>query len=257
MSYPLSVAPMIQWTDRHWRYLMRSITRSTLLYTEMNMDVALINNSSNLEDFLGHHNGSKLNYDPYPIAVQLGGCNAEHLGEAAYLCESHGPYSSINLNAGCPSKKAKKCGFGAELMLEPLLVRQIVSSMIRRVSHTEVTVKCRIGVAQTQTQTTKEDYSWNDLVEFVEAVREGGVRHMIIHSRMCILQGLSPAQNRTVPPLRYDAVHRLVERFPEMRFTLNGGIETFPQVAYHLGATIPLGLDSIKSGAFDPKIIIT
>ena len=217
---PLCIAPMIQWSDRYWRYLMRQITQKTLLYTEMTMDSALKWNKSNLEPFLGH------NKIEYPLALQLGGCDPKSMGEAAYLAESYGAYESINVNAGCPSNRAKKVGFGAELMLEPDLVRRIVYEMKRVVTHTDITVKCRLGV------TNRE--SWDELMEFIHAVSEGGVRHVIVHARCCVLSGLSPAQNRTIPPLRHDDVHRLVEAFPEMKFTINGGIKTFQEAKEHL-----------------------
>jgi tRNA dihydrouridine synthase A len=218
---PICIAPMIQWSDRYWRFLMRQITRKTLLYTEMTMDSALNYNTRNLEPFLGHDQSE------YPLALQLGGCEPESMGKAAYLAESYGVYDSINVNAGCPSNRAKKCGFGAELMLEPELIKKIVYEMKRVVTHTDITVKCRLGV------TNKE--SWEDLKEFIHAVRDGGVNHVIVHARTCILSGLSPAQNRTIPPLRHDDVHKLVQHFPEMKFTINGGIKTFQEAKVHLG----------------------
>ena len=199
---------------------MRQITQKTLLYTEMTMDSALKWNKSNLEPFLGH---DKIEY---PLALQLGGCDPKSMGEAAYLAESYGAYESINVNAGCPSNRAKKVGFGAELMLEPELVKRIVHEMKRVVTHTDITVKCRLGVTNRET--------WDELLEFVHAVSEGGVRHVIVHARTCVLSGLSPAQNRTIPPLRHEDVHRLVEAFPEMKFTINGGIKTFEEAKMHL-----------------------
>jgi tRNA-dihydrouridine synthase A len=148
------------------------------------------------------------------------------LGEAAYLCQSYGSFSEINLNCGCPSQKAKKAGFGAELMLEPSLVTRILHEMVKKATSTPVTVKCRIGV------TGKDSYE--DLLEFVHAVKAGGVNHMIVHARNCVLRGLSPAQNRSIPPLRYEVVHQLVKDFPEMRFTINGGISSFKEANEHL-----------------------
>ena len=203
---------------------MRQITRETLLYTEMMGDSAVTHNSSQLESFIGinHHIES-------PIAVQLGGCNPEVLSEAAYLCEGYGQFYEINLNAGCPSNKAKKAGFGAELMLDPESVRKIVYTMKRKLSRTEVSVKCRLGV-------TGRD-SWSDLVEFIEAVRAGGVRRIIVHARSCVLRGLTPAQNRSIPPIRYEPVHRLAEMYPDMSIVLNGGITSFDQVDQHVSLT--------------------
>ena len=200
---------------------MRQITRKTLLYTEMTMDSAINWNPENLQPFLGHDEVE------YPLALQLGGSDPVKMGAAAYLAEGYGIYESINVNAGCPSNRAKKCGFGAELMLEPDLVKRIVYEMRRVVARTDITVKCRLGV------TNRE--SWDELVEFIHAVKEGGVNHVIVHARTCVLKGLSPAQNRSIPPLRHDDVHKLVQEFPEMKFTINGGIKSFSEVREHLG----------------------
>jgi len=212
---------------------MRQITRETLLYTEMTMDAALNYNSQKLDAFLGHDEIE------YPLALQLGGCDPKSLGAAAYLAEGYGAYESINLNAGCPSNRAKKAGFGAELMLEPDLVKEIVHEMKRNVTHTDVTVKCRLGVTDRE--------SWENLKEFIHVVSEGGVRHVIVHARTCVLKGLSPAQNRTVPPLRPEVVHDLVREFPEMKFTINGGIRTFSDAKRHLG------WGASDKGSFDQK----
>jgi tRNA-dihydrouridine synthase A len=217
----LSIAPMIQWTDRNWRYYMRLITKKTWLYSEMIMDNALYYNPKRLDPFLGHDPSEQ------PLAIQLGGNDPSKLGEAVSLCESYACFSEINLNSGCPSNKAKKAGFGAELMLEPALVRQITHEMKRRATMTDVTVKCRIGV------TGRE--SWENLQEFIIACKSSGINKMIIHARSCILKGLSPAQNRTIPPLHYEVVHRLVKTFPDMRFVLNGGITDFTTAKRHLG----------------------
>ena len=213
---------MIQYSDRHWRYLMRLITRRTLLFTEMTMDKALVWNARDLSSFLGH------NTVEYPLALQLGGNDPERLGEAVSLAEAYGNYQQINLNSGCPSCKAKKAGFGAELMLEPSLTRRIVHEMVRRSNHTEITVKCRLGVVPGRE-------SWEELVEYIHAVRDGGVRHVIVHARTCLLKGLTPAQNRSIPPLRYNDVHELVNLFPEMTFTINGGIRSLDEARSHLG----------------------
>jgi tRNA-dihydrouridine synthase A len=217
---PLSIAPMIQWTDRHWRYFMRLLTKQTLLYTEMLMDNAVIFNPEALELFLGHSN------EEHPLALQLGGNDPASLSHAASLAERFGGFNEINLNCGCPSNKAKKAGFGAELMLDSDLVRQIVYEMKRKVANIEVTVKCRLGV------TGKE--AFEDLIDFIHAVKAGGVDKMIIHARSCVLKGLSPAQNRSIPPLHPELVHRIVKMFPDMKFILNGGITTFEQAQAHL-----------------------
>mmetsp|Transcript_17860 Transcript_17860/g.40063 ORF Transcript_17860/g.40063 Transcript_17860/m.40063 type:complete len:297 (-) Transcript_17860:52-942(-) len=224
---PISIAPMIGWTDRNWRFLFRQIAREPLLYTEMVMDSAVLYNTHCLDD----HIGFDRTVEP-PLALQLGGNDPETLGRAVdavetYSSEGGGGFSEINLNAGCPSNKAKRAGFGAELMQEPELVRQICSSMVRRSRGAEVTVKCRIG-------TDRRD-SWADLLQFVHACRDGGVRRVVVHSRICVMCGLSPAQNRSVPPLRYDAVHRLAGCFPDMRFVLNGGLHCCDDFDAHLG----------------------
>jgi tRNA-dihydrouridine synthase A len=217
----LSVAPMIQWTDRHWRYFMRQITRKTVLYSEMTLDSALVYNTKNLDPFLGHEECE------HPLVVQLGGCDPAKLGEAASICESYSRFSEINLNCGCPSNRAKKCGFGAELMLDPELVQRICYEMKRKTTMTDITVKCRLGV------TGKE--SFEDLVTFISGVQQVGIKKVILHARMCILKGLSPAQNRTVPPLLPEVVHKIVELFPDMKFIYNGGINSFEDAHLHLG----------------------
>ena len=148
-------------------------------------------------------------------------------GEAAAVCERYGNFAHINLNAGCPSKKAKKQGFGAELMLDADLVRRIVYEMNRKTSSVKITVKCRLG--------TDKQHGWDNLTRFIMACKEGGSHEMIIHARLCVLNGLTPAQNRSIPPLDYDMVHRLVGEFPDMKFTLNGGIKSFADADWHLG----------------------
>ena len=193
----------------------------------MTSDVSLVHNVNNFDDFLGHDPSVEL-----PLAVQLGGSVPEQLAEAAYLCESYGAFHEININAGCPSTKAKRGGFGAELMLNPENMKQIIYAVKRRVSRTDVTVKCRIGV-------TGRD-SKSELIEFISACKAGGVDRMIIHARKCELKGLSPAQNRSIPPLRHDVVHEMAEIFPDMNFILNGGITTFDEVDSHLSLDNPL-----------------
>ena len=218
---PMSIAPMIQWTDRYWRYYFRLISRKTLLYTEMVMDNAIIYNSKNLDPFLGHNDVE------HPLAIQLGGCNPTRLGEAAYLCETYSNFHEINLNCGCPSNKAKKAGFGAELMLDPELVRQITHEMKRRATSTDITVKCRLGV-------TGKD-SFDDLVQFITSVKATGITKIILHARSCVLKGLSPAQNRSIPPLHPELAHNIVKLFPDMQFVLNGGLKDFETCKKHLG----------------------
>jgi tRNA-dihydrouridine synthase len=190
----------------------------------MVMDNAIVynNNNEQLADYIGFNN----EVEP-PLVLQLGGNNPERLGEAVSIAERYGQFQEINLNNGCPSNKAKRAGFGAELMLEPDLVRQILYNMKRRSSRSEVTVKCRIGI-----QGKKE--SWDDLISYIEAVKAAGCRKVIVHSRVCVLSGLTPAQNRTIPPLRYDAVYRLVDQYPELQFVLNGGVKGLHEVDCHM-----------------------
>lgn len=189
-------------------------------------DQALIHNTQRLEDFIGHDASEQ------PLVIQLGGSDPTDLGKAAKLCEEFGGFEAINLNCGCPSDKAKKAGFGAELMLDPELVSKILTEMKRCVSRTDVTVKCRLGVTGRGT--------FENLVEFTHAVSRSGVRHMIVHARHCVLCGLNPAQNRSIPPLKYEWVHRLAGLFPEMKFELNGGITSFKDAIDQLGDAYPL-----------------
>jgi tRNA-dihydrouridine synthase A len=216
----ISIAPMLDWTDPHYRALLRGITRKSVLYTEMVVDETVLH-APNLDFFLGR----RTEYEP--SVIQLGGSDPDLMAQAAEHCEvySNGTYQEINVNCGCPSERvAKKC-FGAKLMLDPELVREIVSKMQRRVS-IPVTVKCRIGVDNND--------SYDELKRFIFAAAEGGAKKFIIHSRKCILHGLTTKQNRDIPPLRYEVTHRLVEDFPGLMFVLNGGIQTFEQALTHL-----------------------
>lgn len=225
----LSIAPMMEWTDPHYRALLRGMTRKTVLYTEMVVDDTIIHNGENLDIFIGPNRGPQnSDYGVYPSVIQLGGSDPEKLAEAAAKCEQYGHgYDEFNLNCGCPSQRvAKKC-FGAKLMLDPELVRQIVSNMQRRVS-VPITVKCRIGA--------DEKDSYDDLTRFINCARDGGVRKFIIHSRKCFLNGLTTKQNRDIPPLKYEVVHRLVRDFPDLNFVLNGGIQTFEDAKAHINS---------------------
>ena len=221
MDEPLSIAPMMEVTDPHWRYFMRGLTKKTILYTEMVVDDTVIHVPC-LDRMLGR------DIEEGPSVIQLGGHNPENLGEAAYLCEKYGGgYSEINLNCGCPSEKVSKRKFGASLMLEPELVREIVYNMSRRVS-CPVTVKCRIGADN------KDSYP--ELVEFIKAANAGGAKKFIIHSRKAFLSGLSTKQNRDVPPLKYEVPHKLVQDFPDLKFIMNGGILTLEQGLKHMNS---------------------
>ncbi|TMW67338.1 hypothetical protein Poli38472_012454 [Pythium oligandrum] len=218
---------MMDWTDRHYRFMMRLLTKRTLLYTEMLVDQTLLHQQHNLDYFLGHSSVEA------PLAIQLGGNSIEQLGEAAKICSTYGGFCEVNLNTGCPSALVSSRCFGARLMLEPERVRDICQSMIRQVAPStnvpEVTVKCRIGV---------DDHdSYEELHHFITTVASAGVTHFIVHARKCLLNGLSTHENRTIPPLKYDWVYRLKEDFPELFFTLNGGVQSIQHAKELLDTT--------------------
>ncbi|ANV89833.1 tRNA dihydrouridine synthase DusA [Picosynechococcus sp. PCC 8807] len=212
----LSVAPMMDRTDRHFRYLMRQITRRTLLYTEMITTQAII-----------HGDRPKLlDFDAaeHPISLQLGGDNPKELAECAKVGEDWG-YDEINLNVGCPSPRVQQGNFGACLMTQPELVADCVAAMQGAVN-IPVTVKHRIGV--------DEQDSYADLCRFIEIVSATGCNRFSVHARKAWLQGLSPKENRTVPPLRYADVYRLKQDFPHLWIEINGGITALEQIQTHL-----------------------
>jgi len=214
----ISVAPMMACTDRHERYFLRLVSPDVLLYTEMVTTAALIHGDyKNL-----------LAYDPFehPVALQLGGSNPAELAQCAQLGESFG-YDEINLNVGCPSPRVKAGSFGACLMLEPQLVADCVAAM-SAVVNIPVTVKCRIGVDQCD--------SYEELQKFITLVSAAGCNVFIIHARKAWLNGLSPKQNRVVPPLCYSTVEQIKQDFPHLTIIINGGIKTVSAVANHLMA---------------------
>ena len=212
----LSVAPMMDWTDRHDRYFLRLISPNALLYTEMVTTGALI------------HGDYKrfLEFDPFehPVALQLGGSDPEQLAHCARLGEAFG-YDEINLNVGCPSDRVQSGRFGACLMLEPKLVADCVAAMCAEVK-IPVTVKCRIGV--------DENDSYEEFTRFVKTVSAAGCSVFIVHARKAWLNGLSPKQNREIPPLRYDVVKQLKQDYPNLTIILNGGIKNTLEVQNHL-----------------------
>lgn len=212
----VSIAPMMDWTDRHFRYLCRLLTRKTTLYTEMIVDRTIMNQQDRFDFYLGH------SMIEHPLVLQLGGNNPDHLREAVRLAETFNDgkgFSEYNLNVGCPSQKVSVKGcFGARLMLDAELVRDIMIAMIEEANGKPVTVKCRIGV--------DEFDSYDFVQDFISTVSTSGVTHFIIHARKCLLNGLSAHYNRTVPPLKYDIVHQLAHDFPHLRFSINGGIKT-------------------------------
>lgn len=212
----LSVAPMMDWTDRHCRYFHRLLSRHALLYTEMVTTGALIHG-----DVARH---LRFNAEEHPLALQLGGSEPADLAQCARLGEQWA-YGEINLNCGCPSERVQRGAFGACLMNEPQLVADCVKAMVDVVS-VPVTVKHRIGI--------DKDESYGFVRDFVGAVSEAGCTTFIVHARNAWLKGLSPKENREVPPLRYELVHRLKKDFPHLAICVNGGITQGEAVAEQL-----------------------
>ena len=207
---------MMDWTDRHCRYFHRLLSRQALLYTEMITTGALMHgNVPRHMDF---------NADEHPVALQLGGSDTAEMAHCARLGEQWG-YDEINLNCGCPSERVQRGSFGACLMAEPQLVADCVKAMVDAVS-VPVTVKHRIGIDKTE--------SYEFVRDFVGAVSQAGCSVFLVHARNAWLKGLSPKENREVPPLRYEMVHRLKQDFPEFTFAVNGGITTNGQVTQEL-----------------------
>ncbi|MCQ8185152.1 tRNA dihydrouridine(20/20a) synthase DusA [Parvularcula maris] len=214
-SHAFSVAPMIDWTDRYCRFFHRQLTRRALLYTEMVTAEAILNGDQ----------GRLLAYDHGgPTALQLGGSDADKMAKAARIGATYG-YDEINMNVGCPSDRVQSGRFGACLMAEPELVRDCLIAMREAVA-LPVTAKCRIGIDDQDPEVI--------LPRFLEEVQRAGVTTVIVHARKAWLQGLSPKENRTVPPLDYGLVERMKERFPDMRLILNGGIASPREGLEHL-----------------------
>ncbi len=211
-----SVAPMMDWTDRHCRYLHRLLTQNSLLFTEMVTSAAIMHGD------VDRH----LRFDAFeqPVAVQLGGSDPAELAGATRHCDAYG-YAEINLNVGCPSDRVQSGRFGACLMAEPALVADCVRAM-RDATARPVTVKCRIGIDDQDTE--------ESLDRFADAMVEAGVDALYVHARKAWLQGLSPKENRTIPPLDYPRVHRLRARLAPLPMMINGGIETLDHAEAHL-----------------------
>jgi tRNA-dihydrouridine synthase A len=212
----LAVAPMMEWTDRHFRRFMRLITRRTLLYTEMITTSAILRGDTNR--FL------QFDASEHPLAIQLGGSDPKELGECARIAAVFG-YDEVNLNVGCPSDRVQSGKFGACLMAEPELVAQCILAMRAKIS-IPVTVKTRIGID------TNDSYDY--LANFVRTVADAGCDTFIIHARKAWLEGLSPKENREIPPLNYDRVYQLKKDFPELIIVVNGGIHSLAQAQAHL-----------------------
>ncbi len=212
----LSVAPMMDWTDRHCRFFHRLLTRHTLLYTEMVTTGALTHGS------VQRH--LRFNAEEHPVALQLGGSEAADLAMAAKLGQQWG-YDEINLNCGCPSDRVQRGAFGACLMNEPRTVADGVKAM-RDVVDIPVTVKHRIGIDRVE--------SYDFVRDFVGTVSEAGCEVFIVHARNAWLDGLSPKENREIPPLRYELAYRLKQDFPRLTIAVNGGIKTNAEIGTHL-----------------------
>ncbi|MEX0349891.1 MAG: tRNA dihydrouridine(20/20a) synthase DusA [Paracoccaceae bacterium] len=222
----LSVAPMMDWTDRHCRYLHRLLSGEALLYTEMVTAPALVRGGAlHLLEF---------NPEEHPVALQLGGSDPAELGQAARLGQAAG-YDEINLNCGCPSDRVQSGTFGAVLMTDPARVATCVRAM-RDAVDVDVTVKCRIGVDDQDPEEV--------LPEFLAQIVAAGCERVTIHARKAWLQGLSPKENRDIPPLDYELVHRMKGLFPNLHISINGGITSLAQAQQHLEG----GLDGVMIG---------
>ncbi|MGB3718555.1 MAG: tRNA dihydrouridine(20/20a) synthase DusA [Proteobacteria bacterium] len=215
-AYKFSVAPMMDWTDRHCRFFHRLLTRHALLYTEMITADAVI--CGDRERLLG------FSTEEHPVALQLGGSNPERLATAARIGAEFG-YDEINLNVGCPSDRVQEGRFGACLMAEPELVAECVAAM-QATCEVPVTVKCRIGIDDQDSEA--------DLERFISTVAAAGCATFIVHARKAWLQGLSPKENRDVPPLDYNRVYRLKAAHPELTIVINGGIRSLDEAEKHL-----------------------
>ena len=215
-SHKFSVAPMMEWTDRHERYFLRQISRRALLYTEMVTAEAVIHGDR--ERLLG------FSASEHPIALQLGGADPGRMALAAEVGQEYG-YDEVNINVGCPSDRVQSGRFGACLMGEAEVVAASVRAMAQA-TDLEITVKSRIGI--------DDQDSYDFLRGFVEVVAAAGCKTFIVHARKAILSGLSPKQNREIPPLDYDRVYRLKADYPQLEIVINGGIETLAQCQDHL-----------------------
>ncbi|WP_149142513.1 tRNA dihydrouridine(20/20a) synthase DusA [Gemmobacter caeruleus] len=225
-AHRLSVAPMMDWTDRHCRFFHRLMTRRAMLYTEMVTAPAIIHGpKARLLDYSA---------EEHPVALQLGGSDPRELAQATALARGWG-YDEVNLNCGCPSDRVQSGCFGAVLMENPPLVADCLRAMAGE-TDMPVTVKCRIGVDDQEPAEI--------LPRFIETVAAAGIRHFVIHARKAWLQGLSPKENREIPPLDYPLVLAMKQRFPELTICLNGGVATLDQAR----ALLDQGLDGVMIG---------
>jgi tRNA-dihydrouridine synthase A len=215
LNHKFSVAPMLDWTDKHCRYFHRKLSHHAVLYTEMVTTGAIL---------FGQGDYLSFNEEEHPVVVQLGGSDPEAMAKSALLCQQHG-YDAININVGCPSDRVQNGMFGACLMAQPAQVAACVSAM-RAVVDIPVTVKTRIGIDDS------DDMQF--LTDFVGIVSEAGCSQFIIHARKAWLQGLSPKENREVPPLNYPRVYQLKQQFPDLDISINGGVKTVEECLTHL-----------------------
>lgn len=207
---------MLDWTDRHCRFFHRLLTKEAILYTEMVTTGAILYGDPARQ--------LRFNSQEHPVALQLGGSEPQELAQCARIAQDYG-YDEINLNVGCPSERVQKGAFGACLMAEPQLIAECVSAMQAAVA-IPITVKNRIGIDD------QEDYA--DLHHFIDTVSQAGCQTFIIHARKAWLKGLSPKENRDIPPLRYDLVYQIKQAFPALEIIINGGITTLEQCQQHL-----------------------
>ena len=207
LNRKFSIAPMLDWTDRHCRYFLRLLSKHSLLYTEKVTTGAIIYGKG---DYLG------FNQEEHPVALQLGGSNPDHMAKCAVLAQERG-YDEVNINVGCPSDRVKNGSFGACLMAQPEIVADNVRAM-QAVVDIPVTVKCRIGIDDMD--------EYEDFARFVDIVADAGCDTFIVHARKAWLQGLSPKENRDIPPLNYPRVHMLKEAHPGLSISINGGVKT-------------------------------
>ena len=212
----VSVAPMMDWTDKHCRFFYRLISKNVQLYTEMITTKAILRGDKNrLLDFNAGEN---------PLVLQLGGSDPKEMAECALIAQEWG-YDEVNINVGCPSDRVLSGSFGACLMKEPNLVAQCVETMIERCD-VPITVKHRIGIDDME--------SYEQLSEFIDLISQKGCQHFIVHARKAWLTGLSPKENRTIPPLNYPWVYQLKKDFPNLKFSINGGIDSCEDIVGHL-----------------------
>ncbi len=228
-SHAFSVAPMMELTDRHCRYFHRQLSARALLYSEMVTCNAIIHGD---RDHLLAFNAAES-----PVVLQLGGCHPQDLAECASIGQQYG-YAEINLNVGCPSDRVKSGRFGACLMAEPELVARCVEAMNKAVD-IPVTVKCRVGIDRND--------AYEPFYDFISTVHQGGCDLFVVHARKAWLDGLSPSENREIPPLRYDFVHRIKQELPHISFVINGGIDSHDLALDLLSHSLP-ALDGVMLG---------